>query len=286
METKNINEFKANVDGKEVAFLIRNPSVKDKQEAQKVYNKVFGDALLGKAIVRKKLDDILRSQNLWDDEKQIEFKTLTKSIADIEYKLNKGGIKKSEARSLCIELWSLRDKLRDLIAVRNQYDNITADAQADNAYDNYMVAVCTVYKDSGQPYFKSYDDYLNQAENEVSLKAANTYLYVKYGMSEDYEMQLPENKILKKLKFLDEKGRLVNEKGQLVDVSGNRIDEDGYRLDENGKRIDYSGRPVDKTGKWDIETLPFLDDDGNPIVDEEPAPETNTEPVSDVKTDG
>lgn len=276
MDSKAVNEFSCKVGDKEVAFLLRTPSVKDKQEAQRVHNKAFQSALLNGDLVRSKLDDMLRAQNLWDDTKQAEFKTVTSEILDLEFKLKKGGIKKSVARSYCLQLWQLRDQLRQLISIRNQYDNLTADAQGENAYDNYMVAVCTVYKDSGQPYFKSYDDYLNQGESEVALKAANMYLHIKYGISENYELQLPENQILKKLKLIDKDGRLVNDKGELVDADGKRIDEDGYRLDDNGNRLDFSGKPVNKEGKWDVVSEPFLDDDGNPIVDEiEPVAEKN-----------
>ena len=88
MKTKT---FKVEVDGAEKEFLVKNPSLHDQREAQKVYNQAFTDAVKSKSVVRAKLEDLLKDQGLWDDDKQVKFDTLQRELLDGEKKLAKGG---------------------------------------------------------------------------------------------------------------------------------------------------------------------------------------------------
>ena len=92
---------------------------------------------------------------------------------------------------------------------------------------------------------------------------------VRTSLDNDYESNLPENKFLKKYKFIDDKLRLVDKKGRLIDADGKLIDEEGRYIDDQGNYIDKYGNRVDKDGEYLVESKPFLDDDGNPIVLEE-----------------
>jgi hypothetical protein len=57
MKTRN---FTATTNDKETEFLVRTPSLQDQREASKVYNQAFSDAIKAKAIVRAKIDEILK----------------------------------------------------------------------------------------------------------------------------------------------------------------------------------------------------------------------------------
>lgn len=89
-----------------------------------------------------------------------------------------------------------------------------------------------------------------------------------YGLDNDYENNLPENKFLKKYKFIDQKLRLIDKKGRLIDSEGRLIDESGRYVDDNGSFVDKFGNKVDADGDYIVEQQPFLDDNGNPIVEE------------------
>lgn len=273
INTKEINmktkTFKAMVDGNEKEFLVKSPTLENQREAQKVYNQAFTDAIKSKSVVRAKLDELLEDQGLWNDEKQAKFTLLQKELLEGEKKLAKGGFSLNEAKDLAIKMKKIRDDIRDLISVRTSLDNHSAEGQADNARFNYLVSVCVVYNDTKQPYFNSMEDYLNRSTESVALLAAQNLANMLYGLDNDYESNLPENKFLKKYKFVDEKLRLVDKKGRLIDGEGRLIDESGRYVDDNGNFVDKFGNRVDSEGDYIVDQQPFLDDDGKPIVFEE-----------------
>jgi hypothetical protein len=280
MKTQN---FTVTVDDKEVALEVRSPSLQDQREAAKVYNQAFSDALKAKAVVRAKLDDLLKDQGLWDDTKQAQFNELQSVILQSERALAKGGIPLSQAKKIALEMKETRDKIRDLISVKTNLDVHTAEGQADNARFNYLVSACTVYKDNKQKYFNNLEDYLNRSTEEAAIKSAQNLANMLYGLDNDYESNLPENKFLKQYKFVDSKLRLINKNGQLVDDEGRLVDESGRFIDEKGNYVDKFGNPVDKEGDYIVESKPFLDDDGKPIVLETKVEEVK-ETVNETKT--
>ena len=258
--------FKTIIDGKDREMSIRSPSLQDQKEGTKVYNQSFSEALKAKAVVRAKLDDILVEQGLWDAVKQAQFTKYQSDILEGERKLAKGGISLSEGKSIALEMRNNRAELRDLIAVKTNLDTHTAEGQADNARFNYLVSACTVYNDTKEQYFKNYEEYLNQSSDPVSILAAQNLAGMLYGLDNDYEEKLPENKFLKQYKFVDDKLRLVNKEGKLVDEKGRLLNENGRFINENNQFIDKDGNLVDLEGDYVVDFKPFLDDDGKPVV--------------------
>jgi hypothetical protein len=277
MKTKT---FKATIDDKEKEFLVRTPSLTDQREAQKVYNQAFTDAIKSKSVVRAKLDDLLEDQGLWNDEKQVKFTTLQRDLLDGEKRLAKGGFSLNEAKDLAVKMKGIRDEIRDLISVRTSLDNHSAEGQADNARFNYLVSACVVYNDTKQPYFRDMEDYLNRATEQVALLGAQNLANMLYGLDNDYESGLPENKFLKKYKFVDDKLRLIDKKGRLIDAEGRLIDDSGRFIDEEGNFVDKYGNRVNSDGDYIVETKPFLDDNGNPIIEDQA---NNDKPTEDNK---
>jgi hypothetical protein len=267
MKTKT---FKIKINEKETEFLVKTPSINDQREAQKVYNQAFTDAIKSKCVVRAKMDELLEDQGLWNQDKQIKFTKLQQDILDSERKLAKGGISLKEAKEIAIQMKKDREEIRSLISVRTSLDNHSAEGQADNARFNYLVSSCLVYNDSNkQPYFSNMEDYLNRSNEEVAIVAAQHLASMLYGLDNDYELNLPENKFLKKFKFIDEKLRYINKQGQLTDADGRLVDENGRYVDDKGNFVDKFGNRVDKDGEYVVEYKPFLDEDGNPIILEE-----------------
>jgi hypothetical protein len=267
MKTRSFTaKIKVDDQEKDVEFLVRSPSLNDQREAQKIYNQAFTDAIKSKSVVRAKLDDLLEDQGLWNDEKQAKFTSLQKELLDGEKRLAKGGFGLTEAKDLAVKMKSIRDEIRDLISVRTSLDNHSAEGQADNSRFNYLVSVCVVYNDSKEPYFKNMEDYLNRSTEQVALLGAQNLANMLYGLDNDYEKNLPENKFLKKYRFVDDKLRLIDKKGRLIDAEGRLLDDQGRYIDENGNYIDKFGNKVDNKGDFIVEPEPFLDENGNPVI--------------------
>jgi hypothetical protein len=132
-----------------------------------------------------------------------------------------------------------------------------------------------VYNDTKQPVYKNMEEYLNSSTEKVAIMGAQNLANMLYGLDNDYESNLPENKFLKKFKFVDDKLRLVDKKGRLIDREGRLIDESGRFIDEEGNFVDKFGNKVDKDGEYLVDSQPFLDENGNPIVLDEEQPKND-----------
>jgi hypothetical protein len=190
-------------------------------------------------------------------------------LLDGEKKLAKGGIQLAEAKNIALNMKKLREELRELISVKTNLDTHTAEGQADNARFNYLVSACTVYNETKEPYFKNYEDYTNRSSDLVAILSAQQLAGMLYGLDNDYESKLPENKFLKTYKFVDDKLRFINKEGKLVDSEGRLIDDNGRFINEKGEFVDKNGNLVNKDGDYVVEFSPFLDDSGKPISIEE-----------------
>lgn len=284
-------DFKVKIQDEEKTFMVRSPSLQDQREGQKVYNQAFTDAIKSKSVVRAKMDDLLQEQGLWNDEKQKEYTKLQEELLEGEKKLAKGGFALSEAKRLALRMREVRNRIRELISVRTSLDNHSAEGQADNARFNYLVSACVVYKDSGKPYFTSLEDYMDRIDDPVALAGAQKLANMIYGLDNNFEKNLPENKFLKKYKFVNDSLRFIDKKGRTVDSEGRLVDENGRYINEAGEFVDKDGNRVDEEGEYVVDSQPFLDDDGNPVLLEEEnkkdeAPvvaEETKEPVSEPK---
>lgn len=256
----------------DITVLVKKPNRKDLNESQIAYNKAWRKSLDDKAILRQKLNDYLTEQGVWSEDKQKQYEDFVKKINDRELVLKKGGIPLKKAKSIALELKRLRVNFRELISERTSYDNNTAEGAADNARFDYLVSVCILDPNTNKPVFKDIDDYNERGSEDWAVKAAGELANFLYNLDPNYEKSLPENEFLSKFKFTDDKGRLVNKEGHLIAVDEDGverlIDEESYYVayDENG--VQYR---VNRSGEKIVEVVvsPFLDDDGNPIVDEE-----------------
>ena len=157
-------------------------------------------------------------------------------------------------------------------------DANTAEGQADNTRFNYLMACCLVDPDTGKPIFADEDGnpsleaYEESADNDYIADAAGKLAEMMYGLDDDYEANLPENKFLKKFSFINEDLKLVNKEGQLVDTEGRLVNENGRFINGDGDFIDIEGSPVSEEGEYIVDEQPFLDDEGNDVVIEEEKP--------------
>ena len=214
------NDFKIIKDNEEIELTVKSPSPKNQRESQKVYNRAFSDALNSGSIVRARLDDVMKEQKLWDDKKEQEYQNIQHGILENERILAKGGISLKKAKQCAIEMQKLRDNLKTLISERTTLDSHTAEGQADNAKFNFLVSCCVVYKDTNRPYFEGYEDYNKRAVEPAAIIGAQKLANMLYGLDDDFEKNLPENKFLHEYKFIDDNLRPINSDGRLVDHEG------------------------------------------------------------------
>jgi len=252
-DTKVVNMM---VDGKERPIKFNMPVLKDRQEAKKIYNRTFSTCLNNGAILRDRLEDVMKEQNLWNDQKTQKYKTLLGEITQAEFTLmtgldyvSKKKVPLKHARKLAIQLRDeLRPQITELLQDRNRLDSKTADGQADQEEFNYYISSCMVY-------------------NELDVvRLAHAYADFYYGIdSLNLGENLTEEKFLKDWKF-------VNASGDLVDKDGNLVDRDGNILEGAAEaQIELP------------EVAVFLDDEGVEISLADNTPDTKTEAEEESK---
>lgn len=257
-------------EGKSFELSVKRPNVEQTKELQKVWNKAFNEALASGAILRVKINDFARRQGVWDDVKEKELAKLQKELHGIELKIKMGGkanLSKNKAKELAFRVHEIREAMRELTAGRNDLDGKSAEAQAENERFSYAVYLCTAYPDSGDPYFKDYEDFKARETQAASIDAAKYLAFLTYNLDPNYEGELFENKFLKDYGFVDEKLRLINKEGKLVDREGRLIREDGRFINPKGELIDADGNPVDEEGNYKVEFAPFLEDEEDAVED-------------------
>jgi hypothetical protein len=262
-EQKVVNKkvFQVELDGKPVEFAVQRPNHKVSQQATLVYNRAMREAIEAKLMLRAKIDQVMREQNLWDDTKQAKFDELVKELLGGEKKLAGGNIKLSQARDIAIQMRRARAELNLLRAERDELDRHTAESQAEQARFNYLVATCTVYGESGTSYYKDADDYLSRTDDPVALPAAQNLGRLIYGLDDDFAKKLPENKFLVKYGFVNDKLHLVRKKdGRLIDGDGRLVDDKGRLVDEQGQLVDRDGNLLTEDGEYKVEFVEFIDD--------------------------
>lgn len=269
MSDRKFETFTEKVDNKDTLFKIYEPIIDDYKEAAKARNIAFIDALASKAPLRGQVNTLLRSRGQWDDEREAQFNDYSKQLLDKDRRLKKGGMKLIDGKKLALEMKELRNKLTNLLTDKSALDSMTAEGQADNAHFNSLLTTCLVYNnEQGEEvrFFTGLDDYIVRGNSEIANTAAQKLMNMLYTTGDNVQKNLPENKFLIKYKFVNEDLKLINKDGKLVDEEGRLIDKDGRFINEAGEFVDKFGNKVDDKGEYIVESLPFTDDNNNPIV--------------------
>lgn len=258
-------------DGNKLELEVKKPSPKMIQEGQIVYAATWNKAANSDVCLEDQLEDILRKKGVWNDEKEQERKRLEKSLLEGEKRLKQGGgrLKGSHdaAKETAIRMLKYRRELQNLLTHRNKHKQHTAEAIADQARFNYLVANCTVLAKDGSPYFKNLDDYVSKMEDKSANDAATKLMNVIYDLEENWQDKLPEVAFLKKWKFMNAAGQLLNDEGKTVDESGRLVNTEGYVVNDAGNMVDLLGNVIDASGEYVVEFTPFEGEQGETYTD-------------------
>jgi len=274
------------VDG--VTYAVKRPSVADIRLADERRSSSFNRALQRGDLLREQLDTELRKRELWNDAREDEYQGLRNKVIDDKYKLEKGGIKLTEAKDVALEMSDARANMVEMLGSRSELDSNTCEGKADSARFNSLFSSCLVYNESGEVYFSGgLDEYLEKQEDAVASKGATEFYYLISG-SENLDEQLPETKFLKKFKFVDDSSRLIDKDGRLITREGKHIDEFGnyieWKEDGSSITVDMKQRELSEDGSFSVEFSPFLDDAGEPIEEEVEEAPVKKKPTKKRKT--
>jgi hypothetical protein len=249
-------ETKVLVGDKEVSIYVSSPSGNTVQKADRHRAKIFTECIEDGIKTKDELITFLDKRGIWTDAHVEKQEKIVNDINSLEREIYIGnGNKKlplSDGVKKAIKMRSLRNELRDLMLKRIEMEQNTAEALADNARFDFLVANCTFYE-NGQRVYNDIDDFSEKAADEIAYAAASLLAEMIHGYDAEAENNLPENRFLQHFDLLNEDGSLVDEEKNLVDANGRRINMFGHYLDENGNRVDLDGNPLDESGNYIIQ---------------------------------
>ena len=257
-------------EAQEKEFAVVRPSLQLLNEANKLRSKLFTQLFESGTMLRQQVDTHLKDRNIWNEKLQAEYDAVQSEVIEKTQRLERGGIKLSEARDLAIEISEQRQQLVSMLVDRSDIDNLTCEGQADNERFNFLFANCLVYNDTEEKvYPDGLEGYMKNTSTDVAVKGATEFYYL-MSNSESLDDQLPENRFLKKFNFVDDDMRFL-ERGtdRLITKEGKYIDDNGFYIAYNDDgttyHVDTDGNQVEDRVSSEDEPLPFLDDDGNPL---------------------
>lgn len=232
-QPRNRIDYSVTKDGQEIRLAAVRPDVKTQQQAQIAYAKSYAELVTGGALLKAKLKDVVRTQKLWDDEKEAKLAALDKRLEECEKMLPDAqgrtavrGLKKSDQRKAAVDMRVARIERVQLLEDLTRLENSTAEGLAENSRFSFLVAACTVHPETRKPYFKGVDDYAARGGDPDAFEAAQKFASLYYDVREDYERTLPENAYLLANGMCDPKTlALVGRDGARVDVDGNPVPE-------------------------------------------------------------
>ena len=238
--------------GETISIVVKKPSAQLLGKAQKIGAKVWTEAVREGLFTKLTLNDFMRKNGIWDDEKDTSQAFITSEIQRLEREiaLGVGGkkLKVSEGKEKALQLRRLRNQLRELIAERIGLEANTAEGLSDNSKFNFLVANCTFYE-NGEKVYKSLTEYEEKSDDEIAFAAAAALGEMVYNLDKTYEASLPENQFLKRFHLVDEDLALIDKEGNRVDVDGTRVNDKGWLIDRDGNRIDRQGNLLSESGQ-------------------------------------
>lgn len=266
-----MDSFKTKINGVEKEILVREPKSDEIKEANKVRAKAYWKAMRDGLPLAKDAMELTQKIS-WNTKKSEKLNSLRKELLEKEEILTKkrnlkigGPGDKSEETMfrIAMKCIDLRNEILELNTAFAEAQQNTVEGYAENERLNYVLFATTVYKDSGERVFSSYEDF--DAATILTDENAEKYLVVRLAFMAyqnkvigDYQKILdsnPENAFLKRFKFVNEEGQFINKEGKLVNS-------DGELLDKEGNLVSTAEIVPDKP-------IPFLDNNGSPILDKE-----------------
>lgn len=253
--------------GEELVLHVRYPTSRNYEDAKIEYSKKWTELVFpedkSKAVkTQKQINAMLEENGVWTQADKDKEKALAEELIELGKRLRSGKTEtgrkmtKKEGRDLAVAMHNKRTELDNHTASRNSYVVHSAEGIAEAKRFDYLMSVCVLDGETGEPYFKGLDNYDERKDEKAAWDAARKLAEMIYGtdFSENIEDNLMEIQFLKRFGFVDEKGNYVDPKTK------ERVDASGKPLKEEEIDTDVFGNPI-KDGKVIVEFGDFADDE-------------------------
>jgi hypothetical protein len=199
-ETKDENRrtFKFMEDtGTESTYYLSLPSSDQIRKSDWHYSKVYNKALIDGVATQAEMLDILKQRNIYGPEYEEKLTNLKIQIAlkIVQLEQMEGDPEKGK---LAQEIKDLRDQLFQWNQRLTGPLSNTCEQIAEDAKSEYLVSAM-VHNSDGKPVWASYEDFVANANQRLSVKSRYEFLLWKEGLDADAFDNMPEEVVLRDL---------------------------------------------------------------------------------------
>ncbi len=235
-------------NNKDVLVYLKKPNAKDFRNAKIYGNKVAVELIKSKTtegeagfLMRSQVKDYLVASGIWTSEHEKTLKDLTKKTVELENKLVKGGMPKTEGRKIALELAAARDEQILLMYKTTEFDEMTVEYHVENAENDYLFSTCLI-NENGDNVFQNVDECVERFNEESYYREAKEELrkliYGDVTMESLYDGRV-EFKFLKNFKFVNDKYELQTPEGLPCDREGKVIENDPSEVNTNDRELNF-----------------------------------------------
>lgn len=161
--------FKNN-DGVDIECEIRPETVATQRMADDEYHQIYVGCIKRGIPPRSVLEKMLYDREMWTKADDETLRDLQLKVATLEKELETNQSKADRAL-IAKNLSDTRSTLLDLVRARGDILNNSAEYVADYARRDAVIAFNSYYVATGQKIYKSYDDFIERSDEDVTLAA-------------------------------------------------------------------------------------------------------------------
>jgi len=191
-------EFSIDITGETVSYFIANPTGEDIRKADWQYSKIYNQAILDDLLTQAQMIDLLKKQGVISEDYATEVEETRSKLAAEIYKLeslpeNTSDLQMEDAALVVAasrdELFRLNQRVNGPMG--NTCENIAEDARVE------FLTSRVLQRQDGAPVWKDYNEYLNEENTALSVKARFEVMLWMQGLNSDFLENTPEQQTLR-----------------------------------------------------------------------------------------
>jgi hypothetical protein len=189
--------------GADMQFELVPPNLQIETESERYYKVAYSKALSQGIFPREKLRAVMRDHGMWTEEDEKQYKKIVATLALLHARLLKAELSgdKEECSKLASEMTEQRNKMWELFLIQQSVFMHSAEALAELIKTEAMMAACTRLQANGDRYWKNYEDFVREKEENtkstVYIEVVEVQGELLKAIRNDIEGKYPESKYLK-----------------------------------------------------------------------------------------
>lgn len=238
-------------------YYIAQPGASDIRKADWQYSKIYNQAIVDGLLTQSQMIDYLKEKNILSEAYTERLEKVRINLAAELFKLENlaEGMEDDEKEAVAMEVARLRDELFRLNQQVNGPMGNTCENLAEDSRTEYLTSR-VVQKKDGTPLWPTFEDYENEENSSLAVKARFEVMLWMQGLNSDFMESTPEQKALRELaqkrlnavlKDAEEKALEINAKNQETKELDKNLDSESQELPE--KRSNVKKSKIGKTKK-------------------------------------